>query len=89
MLHVAPTVPPEDEQSEPLQQSGGRGDACGVHVRPGAQPPVESQRQPWLPTMHVVGAPEAAPPFASTPSPLWWPPQAAMNAMRRSVRIGL
>src|SRR5437868_13875290 len=87
MLHVAPTVPPEDEQSAPLQQRFGRGDICGVHVRGGAQPPVESQRQPWLPTMHVVGAPEPAPGFASPP-PVLWPPQAAMNATRTSVRIG-
>src|SRR5215471_12143470 len=82
MLHVAPTEPPVDEQSVPLQQSGGRGDICGVHVRPGSQPPVESQRQPWLPTMHVVGAPEPAPwppspPFASTLFPLCLCPQPA------------
>src|SRR3954463_6244827 len=60
-LQVAPTVPPVDVQSDPLQQRFGSGDACGVHVRSGAQPPVESQRQPWVPTMHVVGAPEDAP----------------------------
>src|SRR5438874_1992305 len=48
MLHVAPTVPPVFVQSEPLQQRFGRGDGCGVHIRPGSQPPVESQRQPWL-----------------------------------------
>src|SRR5438094_952270 len=89
MLHVPPTGPPEGEQSDPLQQRFGRGGVCGVHVWPGAQLPVESQRQPWLPTMHVVGAPEPAPGFASSPLPsLWWPPQAAMNATRRSVRIG-
>src|SRR5215470_11304199 len=59
-LQLFPTVPPEDEQSDPLQQRSGRGWVWGVHVRLGAQPPVESHRQPWLPTMHVVGAPEAA-----------------------------
>src|ERR1051326_8805561 len=63
MLHVAPTVPPVGVQSDPLQQRLGRGDGCGVHIRPGSQPPVEAQRQPWLPTMHVVGAPEPAPRF--------------------------
>src|SRR6266853_3122380 len=61
-LQVAPTVPPTDVQSDPLQQRFGRGEVCGVHVKPGAQPPSVSQRQPWLPTMHVVGAPEATPP---------------------------
>src|SRR6476469_5567728 len=86
-LQVAPTVPPVDEQSEPLQQRGGTGDGCGVHVRSGAQPPVESQRQPWVPTMHVVGAPEPAPGLSgasniggvsSPPTPLWWPQLASM-----------
>src|SRR5262245_2849928 len=85
MLHVPPTVPPVGEQSDPLQQTSGSGGVCGVQVSPGAQPPVESQRQPWLPTMHVVGAPEPAPGFVSSPL---WPPQPAMNATRRSVRIG-
>src|SRR3989442_161759 len=65
-----PTVPPEDAQFDPLQQRFGRGWGWGVHVRLGAQPPVESQRQPWVPTMHVVGAPEAefVPPSLPPPS---------------------
>src|SRR5215470_6910309 len=57
---LLPTGPPEDAQFDPLQQRFGRGGGWGVHVRPGAQPPVESQRQPWVPTMQVVGAPEPA-----------------------------
>src|SRR5678810_315253 len=70
-LQVSPTEPPADVQSDPSQQRSGRGDVWGVHVRPGSQPPVESQRQPRVPTMHVVGAPEAAPmpPSASSPGP--------------------
>ena len=57
-----------------------------MHVRLGAQPPVESQRQPWLPTMHVVGAPEPAPGLSGVsnmtgasplPVPFLWPPQLA------------
>src|ERR1041385_7299106 len=60
-LQLFPTGPPEDAQFDPLQQRFGRGGGWGVHVRPGAQPPVESQRQPWVPTMHVVGAPAPAP----------------------------
>src|ERR1051325_9830596 len=72
---ILPTGPPEDAQFDPLQQRFGRGGGWGVHVRPGAQPPVESQRQPWVPTMHVVGAPEALvlpslpPVLASLPPP--------------------
>jgi hypothetical protein len=58
-LQLAPMLPPEGVQFDPLQQRLGRGEACGVHVRPVAQAPVVSQRQPWVPTMHVVGAPEA------------------------------
>src|SRR5262245_47820259 len=57
---LLPTGPPADAQFDPLQQRFGRGGGWGVHVRPGAQPPMESQRQPWVPTMHVVGAPEPA-----------------------------
>ena len=54
-VHVAaPEVEPQlfpivalvEEQSDPLQQRLGAGAVCGTHVRPGAQPPVESQRQP-------------------------------------------
>ena len=68
-LQLAPMVPLEEEQSDPLQQRFGRGGVWGVHVRLGAQPPVESQRHPRDPTTHVVGAPEPAfvPP---PPSPL-------------------
>jgi hypothetical protein len=55
---LAPMLPPEDAQFDPLQQRLGRGAVCGVHVRPGAQPPAVSQRQPWVPTMQVDGAPE-------------------------------
>jgi hypothetical protein len=96
-LQVFPTVPPVGVQSEPLQQRLGRGDVWGVHVRPGAQPPVESQRQPWVPTMHVVGAPEAGPrpasapfPPASAPFPLLWDPQLAstiVNAARAPIEL--
>src|SRR5690349_25160366 len=47
---LLPTVPPEDVQSDPLQQRFGRGGGWRVHVRLGAQPPVESQSQPSAPT---------------------------------------
>src|SRR5690349_8994686 len=70
-----PIGPPEDAQFDPLQQRFGRGGVWGVHVRLGAQPPVESQRQPWLPAMHVVGAPEAAPGPPSLPPEPPEPPE--------------
>ena len=38
-----PMLPPTDVQSVPLQQRLGCGGGCGVHVRGGAQPPLESQ----------------------------------------------
>src|SRR5690348_17061338 len=63
-----PMVPLVDAQSDPLQQRLGAGAVCGVHVRPGAHPPVESQRQPFMPTMQVVGAPPPAlPPPSAFP----------------------
>jgi hypothetical protein len=70
-LQVFPIAPPDGVQFEPLQQRLGRGAVWGVHVRLGAQPPVESQRQPWVPTMQVVGAPaaEPVPPSFVPPSP--------------------
>ena len=47
-LHVAPTLPPVEAQLDPLQHKLALGaELCGVQVRPGAQPPVESQRHPW------------------------------------------
>jgi hypothetical protein len=72
VLQLAPMlppepVPPEGEQFVPLQQRLGCGAVCGAHVRLGAQPPVESQRQPWLPTIHVEGTP--APELALLPEP--------------------
>jgi hypothetical protein len=68
-VHVLPMLPPEDgAQFEPLQQTLGR-EVWGVHVSGGAQPPVESQRQPWVPTMHVVGAPDVAPVPPPSPPP--------------------
>ena len=78
-LQVFPIVPPAEVQFVPLQQRLGCGWVCGVHVRPGAQPPPESQRHPWLPTMHVVGTPEPAfvppslPPRSDPSAPL--PPE--------------
>src|SRR5436190_8246269 len=88
-LQLAPTVPPTLVQSLPLQHRFGRGFVCGVHVRLGAQPPVESQRQPWVPTMHVVGAPAPAPglwgasnmtgPSAVAPLPLLLPQLASTS----------
>jgi hypothetical protein len=72
-LQLDPMLPPEGAQFEPLQQRLGRGGVWGVHVRLGAQLPVESQRQPWVPTMHVVGAPEpefVLPPPSSPPKPV-------------------
>ena|SRR5579859_742911 len=45
-LQVAPMPAPAVVQLLPLQQMAGAGEAWGVHVRPGAQPPLESQRQP-------------------------------------------
>jgi hypothetical protein len=67
-LQLFPMLPPMDAQFVPLQQRLGRGIVWGVQVRLGAQPPVESQRHPWLPTMHVVGAPK--PGFPVTPPSL-------------------
>ena len=52
-------------QFPPLQHREGLGAGCGVHVNPGPHPPVLSQRQPWLPTMHV----EATPSLPEPPSP--------------------
>src|SRR5450432_582412 len=80
-LQLFPMVPLVEAQSDPLQQRLGLGAVCGAHVRPGAQPPLESQRQPCMPTMHVVGAPEPAfgPPslFPMTkPESLPFPPSA-------------
>jgi hypothetical protein len=64
-LQIAPMweVPAPGVQFEPLQQRFA--DApCGVQVRPGAQPPVVSQRQPCVPTMHVaVTPPDDVPPL--------------------------
>ncbi len=62
VLQLEPMLPPVGAQFEPLQQRLGCGAPWGVHVRPGEHPPVESQRQPWVPTMHVEGAPEPLPP---------------------------
>jgi hypothetical protein len=57
-LQVDPMLPlPVVVQSLPVQQRLGPGEGCGVHVRPGAQLPVESQRQPCVPTMHVAVTP--------------------------------
>jgi hypothetical protein len=67
-LQLFPMLPPMDAQFEPLQQRLGRGAVWVVHVRLGAQLPLESQRHPWVPTMHVVGAPEAG--FPTTPPSL-------------------
>lgn len=68
-LQVPPTVPPVGVQSDPSQQTFGCGEGWGVHIRGGSQPPVESQRQPFDPTMQVVGEPPGVPasPFASPP----------------------
>ena len=56
-------------QFPPLQHREGLGAGCGVHVNPGAQPPVLSQRQPWLPTMHVEATPSLPPEPPSLPEP--------------------
>jgi hypothetical protein len=66
-LQLLPILPPVDLQLEPLQQRLGLGEVWGVHVRPGAQLPLESQRHPWVPMMQVVGAPE--PVFVPPSSP--------------------
>jgi hypothetical protein len=62
LLQLAPMLPPEGAQFDPLQQRLGSDAVWGVHVRLGAQPPAESQRQPCDPTMHVEGAPAPPPP---------------------------
>jgi hypothetical protein len=63
-------VPGADAQFEPLQQRFGCEVPCGVHVRPGAQLPVVSHRQPWVPTMHVEETPpEERPPPAPELAP--------------------
>jgi hypothetical protein len=62
-------------QLDPMQHRFGLGAVWGVHVRPGAHAPVESQRQPWVPTMHVdvtptpLKAPLDVPPLVD-PEPL-------------------
>ena len=45
VLQVAPTVPPVGAQFDPVQQRFGRGEGWGVHVMPGAQPPVVRDRK--------------------------------------------
>src|SRR5581483_5654416 len=61
-------LPPTGAQLVPVQQRLGRGAVCGVQVKPGAHDPVESHRHPWVPTMHVSGAPvAAAPPLLPLP----------------------
>ncbi len=59
--HVEPIGPPTGVQLEPVQQTLGAGAGWGVHVRPGAHAPVVSQKQPWVPTMHVDFAPMLPP----------------------------
>jgi hypothetical protein len=58
---VAPIGPPEGAQFDPLQQRFGWGAVWGVHVSPVPHPPVESQRHPRVPTMHVEEAPMPEP----------------------------
>lgn len=73
-LQLLPMLPPGDAQFAPLQQRLGSGGGCVLHVSPGAQPPVESQRQPWVPMMHVVGAPDPAfPPSPPRKDPSLFP----------------
>jgi hypothetical protein len=67
LLQLAPIVPPEPVQLDPLQQRLGCGAVWGVHVRLGAQPPVESQRHPWVPTMHVEPLPAPEPAITELP----------------------
>jgi hypothetical protein len=50
---VDPMLPIGAVQFDPEQQRLGSGAVCGVHARPGAHAPVESQRHPCVPTMHV------------------------------------
>jgi hypothetical protein len=69
--HVDPMLPPVSAQLVPMQQRFGRGRVCGEHVKPGAHDPVESQRHPWVPTMHVPGEPVAGLPLLL---PLLLPP---------------
>jgi hypothetical protein len=86
--HVDPMLPVVDAQLVPEQHRLGRGGVCGEQVKPGAHDPVVSHRQPWVPTMHVVGAPVAPPllllllvvpllppelPPELLPLELWWP----------------
>jgi hypothetical protein len=69
---VAPMPPPVVRaQLEPLQQRLGSGEAWAVHARPGAHPPVLSQRQPCVPAMHVdeTPGPLARAPLLAPPMP--------------------
>jgi hypothetical protein len=68
VLQLEPMFPPVGAQFEPLQQTGACGGVCGVHVNPGAQPPIESQRQPCSPTRHVEGPPPEVAPELLPPS---------------------
>jgi hypothetical protein len=67
LLQLAPMLPPDGAQFEPLQQTGTCDGGCVVHVNPGAQPPIESQRQPCSPTRQVEGPP--APELLPLPDP--------------------
>src|SRR5215471_4447985 len=68
MPQCDPMGPPVGAQFAPLQHRLGLGGDCGVQVNPGAHAPVESQRQPWLPAMHVEPTPSVPPPGAGAPS---------------------
>ena len=79
--HVDPMLPPVGVQLVPVQQRLGRGGVCGEQVKPGAHPPVVSHRHPWVPTMHVSGAPVApAPLLLPLAPPLEEPPLAPLLA---------
>jgi hypothetical protein len=70
LLQLEPMFPPPDgAQFMPLQQTDAPGGGCGVHINPGAQPPIESQRQPCSPTRHVEGPPEVEPELLPPPDP--------------------
>lgn len=68
MPHVEPMGPPEAAQFDPLQQRLGAAD-WGEHVSPVPHPPVVSQRQPRVPTMHVDETPAPEPPLPELEAP--------------------
>jgi hypothetical protein len=68
-------APPEGVQFDPAQQRLGSGVDWGVQVSPAPHPPMVSQRQPRVPTMHVEDTPAPGPPLPELEAPEEPPPE--------------